>query len=114
MPGLLIGNMNTVRPRCLGTSQFVRARHSPQSDHQAPVVQTFEPFSIHSSPSRTARGQRAGDVGATARLGEELHPELLALQDRGNVPSLLLLGAELEDAPPCTGQRRHLDRAGYS
>ncbi len=46
--------MKTERPRCLGTSQFVRARHSPQSDHQAPVVHTFEPFSTHSSPSRTA------------------------------------------------------------
>ena len=46
--------MNTVRPRCLGTSQFVRARHRAQSDHHAPVVHTFEPLRIHSSPSRTA------------------------------------------------------------
>ena len=46
--------MNTVRPRCLGTSQFVRARHSAQSDHQAPVVQIFEPLRIQSSPSGTA------------------------------------------------------------
>ncbi len=48
------GTMNTVSPRCFGTSTFVRVRHRPQSDHQAPVVQTFEPFRIHSSPSRTA------------------------------------------------------------
>ena len=54
MPGWWIGNMKTVRPRCFGTSQFVRARHRPQSDHQAPVVQTFEPLRTHSSPSRTA------------------------------------------------------------
>ena len=53
-PGWSIGNMNTVRPRCFGTSQFVRARHNAQSDHHAPVVQIFEPFSTHSSPSRTA------------------------------------------------------------
>ena len=46
--------MNTVRPRCLGTSQLVRARQRPQSDHHAPVVQIFEPLSTHSSPSRTA------------------------------------------------------------
>ncbi len=46
--------MNTVRPRCFGTSQLVRARQSPQSDHHAPVVQILEPFSTHSSPSRTA------------------------------------------------------------
>ena len=54
MPGWWIGSMNTVRPRCLGTSQLVRARQSPQSDHQAPVVHTFDPLSTHSSPSRTA------------------------------------------------------------
>src|SRR4051794_41835356 len=46
--------MNTDKPRCFCTSQFVRARQRPQSDHQAPVVQTFEPLSTHSSPSRTA------------------------------------------------------------
>ena len=46
--------MNTVRPRCLGTSQFVRARIRPQSAHHAPVVQIFDPLSTHSSPSRTA------------------------------------------------------------
>ena len=54
MPGWWMRSMNTDRPRCLGTSQFVRARHSPQSDHQAPVVQILEPLSTHSSPSRTA------------------------------------------------------------
>jgi hypothetical protein len=54
IPGWWIGSMKTVRPRCLGTSQLVRARHSAQSDHQAPVVQTLEPLTTHSSPSRTA------------------------------------------------------------
>ena len=46
--------MKTDRPRCLGTSQLVRARHSPQSDHHAPVVHTLEPFNTHCSPSRIA------------------------------------------------------------
>jgi hypothetical protein len=54
MPGLLIGKMNTVRPLCLDTSQLVRAKHMPQSDHHAPVVQVFCPFRIHSSPFCTA------------------------------------------------------------
>jgi hypothetical protein len=53
-PARSIGSMNTVRPRCFGVSQLVRARQSAQSDHQAPVVQIFEPLSTHSSPSRTA------------------------------------------------------------
>ena len=46
--------MNTVRPRCFGTSQFERAKQSPQSAHHAPVVHIFEPLSTHSSPSRMA------------------------------------------------------------
>ena len=54
IPGWWISTMKTLRPRCLGTSQFVRARHRAQSAHQAPVVQIFEPFRTHSSPSRTA------------------------------------------------------------
>ena len=29
MPGWWIGMMNTVRPRCFGTSQLVRSRHRP-------------------------------------------------------------------------------------
>ena len=49
-----MGSMKTVRPRCFGTSQFVRARQRPQSDHHAPVVQILDPLSTHSSPSRTA------------------------------------------------------------
>ena len=54
MDGWWIGSMNTVSPRCLGTSQLVRARHRPQSDHHAPVVHTLDPFNTHWSPSRTA------------------------------------------------------------
>ena len=83
--------MNTVRPRCFGTSQSVRAKHRPQSDHHAPVVQIFEPLSTHSSPSRTAVVCAPGDVGSAARLGEELHPDLLALQNGGDVRELLFV-----------------------
>ena len=42
-------------------------------------------------------GQGPGHVRTTARLGEELHPDLLALQDGRDVPALLLLGAEVEE-----------------
>ncbi len=42
-------------------------------------------------------GLGAGDVRSAAGLREELHPELLAPQDRREVPELLLLGPELED-----------------
>ena len=97
MPGWWIGSMKTESPRCLGTSQLVRARQSPQSDHQAPVVHTFEPLSTHSSPSRTA------DVWAPATSepppGSDrncIHSSS-PLQDGREVPELLLLGPEVED-----------------
>ena len=53
-PGLRTGRLNTVNPRCFSTSQLVRARHIAQSLYQAPVVQIFDPFSTHCSPSRVA------------------------------------------------------------
>ena len=96
MPGWWIGSMKTVSPRCLGTSQLVRARHSPQSDHQAPVVQIFDPLSTHSSPSRTAVVRAPATSEPPLGLGEELHPELVALEDGRDVAALLLLGAEIE------------------
>ncbi len=55
------------------------------------------------------RHQRAGDVGATARLGQQLHPEFLTLEDRREVPLLLLLGAELQEHRGARCERRRLD-----
>ena len=74
-PGWWIGSMNTVKPRCFGTSQLVRARHSPQSDHQAPDVHTFDPFDTHWSPSCTAvvrapatsKNRRSARTGTASR-----------------------------------------------
>ena len=54
-------------------------------------------------------GERAGDVGAAARLGEELHPDLLALEDGGDVRALLLLGAEVEQHRQARRERRRLE-----
>ena len=42
----------------MGTSGFVRASSMPQLERCATVVQTFWPFTIQSSPSRTARVAR--------------------------------------------------------
>ena len=49
-----MGSTNAVIPRCLGTSQFVRASSSPKSAVAAPVDQTFCPVTSQSSPSRSA------------------------------------------------------------
>ena len=56
--------------------------------------------------------QRAGHVRATTGLGQELHPDLLALEDRRDVPLLLLLGAELEQHRRAGHERRHLEDPG--
>jgi hypothetical protein len=45
-------------PWCLGRSGLVRTSRRPREDRWATVVQTFWPFTIHSSPSRTARVAR--------------------------------------------------------
>src|ERR1700761_3686666 len=54
-PGRSVGNTNQVRPRCLGTSQSVRARQNPQLARCAWVDQIFCPVSTQVSPSFTAR-----------------------------------------------------------
>ena len=53
-PGALSGTANIDRPRCLGTSQFVLARHIPTSAVAAPVLQILDPLSTQLSPSRSA------------------------------------------------------------
>ena len=100
--------MNTVRPRCFGTSQFVRARQSPQSDHHAPVVHTFDPLSDPFVAVADGGRERSGDVGAAARLGQQLHPDLFAPEDGGDVALLLFLRTELEQHRQARRQGGHL------
>ena len=54
-PGWCMSTMNIVRPLCLGASGLVRASSRPKRDRWADDVQIFWPFTIHSSPSRSAR-----------------------------------------------------------
>ena len=65
----------------------------PQSAYCAYVFHTFCPSTTHSSPSRTARVPSDGEVGAGARLAEQLAPQLVAAQHRVEVALLLLVGA---------------------
>ena len=55
--------------------------------------------------------ERSGHVGTAARLGEELHPQLLAPEDRRHVPALLLLGAEVQQHRHARRHGRYLDPA---
>ncbi len=54
-PGAFMSTRKAVIPLCLATSGFVRATMRPNDEMCARVVQTFCPFSSHSSPSRSAR-----------------------------------------------------------
>ena len=63
-------------PWCLGTSGSVRAMSMPRSATWPPEVHTFCPLTIHSSPSSIGLGAEAGEVGAGARLAEQLAPGL--------------------------------------
>src|ERR1700733_6108116 len=64
-------------------------------------------------------GDRAGQIQPTGRLGQQLRPELIAAQDRGDVSQPLLLGPELEQGRRDDGQRggvepeRHLVTGGF-
>ena len=51
-----------------------------------------------------------GQVGATARLGEELHPKLLAAEDGGQVPELLFVAAEVDKCGAEDREGRHVER----
>ena len=51
---------------------------------------------------------RARDVGPTAWLGQQLHPDRLALEDRRDEALLLFFGAELEEHGETRRHRRHL------
>ena len=112
MLGWWIGSMNTVRPRCLGDVPVGPGQ--AQSPVGPPGARGPHLGAVQHPLVAVAhgRGEGAGDVGAAARLGEELHPELLALQDGGEVAQLLLLGAELEDDGGARRERRHLHPQG--
>ena len=75
----------------------VRASIRPWVAMSAPEVQILEPLITHVSPSRVARSQGAGQVRSPGRLGQQLHEDLVAAQDPGQVPRLLLLRAVVED-----------------
>ena len=97
-PGASIGTRNIVRPLCLGTSGSVRASSIPNAAKCAFVVHTFWPDSRHvpSSCARRARLDRR-QVRPRRGLGEELAPDLVAVQHRPEVALLLLLGAVGDD-----------------
>ena len=103
MPGVVIGKEKTVSPRCFSTSQLVRARQIAQSPYQPAVVQIFDPLRIQPIAVAYRGRDGAGCVGAAARLGQELDPDLLAAQHGRDMAQLLLLGAEFQQERPWPG-----------
>ena len=98
-------------PLCLGASGSVRATSMPRSAMWASVFHTFCPVMTHSSPSRTALARQAGQVGAGARLAEQLAPGVLAGEHRGAAGARLqLVVAVGDDGRPGHGEPE--ERAG--
>ena len=85
-PGWCIGRTKYVMPRCLGTSQSVRARSSPKSAWCALVLHSFCPLTIHSSPSRARARREPGEVGSVPGFAEQLAPRVLAGHRRAQEP----------------------------
>ena len=87
-------------PWCFGTSGSVRASSRPNDARSPRLVHTFCPRTDHASPSRHRARRQARQVGAGARLGEQLAPDLLVASDRAQEALLLLVGAPLHDRGP--------------
>ena len=87
-------------PRCFGASQSVRARRMPQSLKCAPGGPHLLPVHDPLVAVALGAGREAGEVRSRAGLGEELAPDLLAVQHPGEVVLLLLLGAVGDDRRP--------------
>ena len=100
--------MKTVSPRCLGsvpirtdeTQCVVRPPCSGRPDLGA----VDDPFVAVAH----GRRERTGNVGASARFREELHPHLLTLEHRREVALLLPLGAVLHEDGAAGNERGHV------
>ena len=55
-------------------------------------------------------GETASQIGPARGLGQELHPQLLATQDRRQVARLLFVRAELDQRGGEDAERRHVER----
>ena len=100
-PAASIGTMNIVMPLCLGTSASVRASSSPYEANWAFVVHTFWPVRRQlPSSCRRARVCTAARSEPGRGLGEQLAPDLVAVEHRPEVARLLLLGAVGDDRRP--------------
>ena len=108
-PGWCMSTMNIVRPLCFGASGSVRASSSPKRGQ----VRRRRPdlLAVHDPLVAVALGAggEPGDVGAGARLAEQLAPDLLGREDRPEEAVALLLGAAHDDRGPA-----HADAHGVA
>ena len=93
MPGVFMSTMKQEMPSCFGLSGSVRARQMPQcasfARRRPHLLAVEQPAAVD---ARRARRQRR-EVGAGARLAEQLAPDDLAAQRRQDPPVLLLARA---------------------
>lgn len=97
-------------PWCFGTSQSVRATSSPKSAWWALVFQTFLAVDDPLPVLELGAGAQAGQVGAAARLAEELAPGVLAGENRPEEAPLLVVRAAGQDRLRGQSPRAYLGR----
>ena len=100
IPGVFMSIRKNEIPRCFGASGSVRAKQKIQSACCAPDVQIFCPFTMKSSPSRTARV--CSDAKSEPEPGSlnPWHHEISALRIAGRKKPLLLRRPVHDDRRP--------------
>ena len=109
MPGWCMSMTKYVRPRCLGTSESVRAIKIPNLAMCAPEVQTFWPLTTHSSPSRRARvcsPARSEPAPGSLKSWHQTSPPVIPGRKRrlcASVPWAVIVGPARPWAMPAGG-----------
>ena len=109
MPGWCMSRANHEMPLCFGTSTSVRAINMPRSAKCPPDVHTFWPFTMNTSPSRTAEVRMPARSDPASGSLNSWHQDSWPGHDRPEVPRLLLVRAVGHDRR--AGQH-HADSAG--
>ncbi len=112
-PGAVMSSTKYVRPWCFGTIGIGTGdQDGPPRlvGHRRPhLLAVDDPVTVAGARVLAYRpGRQAGEVGAGARLAEELAPDLLAGPQRTQPALALLVGAVAQDrsAPPCRARCR--------
>ena len=112
-PGACMSTTKYVRPRCFGTSGLrAREQHPPPRqvrERRPHLLAVHHPLVAVAHRAR----RQPGDVGARARLGEQLAPDLFVRGDAAQQLVLLLLGPPLDERRAAHADADEVERARH-